>query len=227
MFLSLCQQVDRGFQRRDEDNINLVFKKYSTMIEPTTKEQLIPTDSLKSALSDLNIVVDDASQLFTEMDVNNDGGLSLEEFTRTVRVAYERVLGPYELWARSLPLNEILADALLKPTDTADVNKDKHLRFVSNFQEADVDVVVKAFSKGLKRMLMESCKVLNQAYIDMDKQKPAVAGGKFKVFTAMCGRIKDFHVGMTERVGNCPICLYIIVILCCFAAINFALGRCS
>ena len=205
----------------------MVFKQYSTMMEPTTKEQLIPSDSLKSALSDLSIIVDDASQLFTEMDVNNDGGLSLEEFTRTVRVAYERVLGPYELWARSLPLNEILADALLKPTDTADVNKDKHLRFVSNFQEADVDVVVKAFSKGLKRMLMESCSVLKQAYIEMDKEKPAVVGGKFEVFTARCGRINDFHVGMTERVGTDPICLNSIVIFCCFAAFDFGFGRCS
>ncbi len=54
------------------------------------------------------------------------------------------MLGPYDLLARSLPLDEILVDALLKPTDAAaaDVNKDKHLRFVSNFREADVDVVV-------------------------------------------------------------------------------------
>jgi hypothetical protein len=40
-------------------------------------------------------------------------------------------------------------------------------------------------------MPMESCKVLNQAYVEMDKEKPAaVVDGKFEDFTAKCGRIK-------------------------------------
>lgn len=199
---SLCDQVDRGFRRRDDQWIEKIFNQYSTMTSPTTSEKLIPKESLACALNELSIFMDDsnASHLFTEMDVNNDGGLSSDEFKRTVHVAYERVLGPYELWARSLPLAQILADALPSPTGV--LHKDRHLRFVSNFQGSEIEEVVRAFATGLKRMLQESCSVLKQAYEEMDRNKGAGAGDKFEVFTASCGRIQDFHKGMTQRVGK-------------------------
>ena len=138
---SLCDQVDRGFRRRDDQCIEKVFNQYSTIKSPTSVETLIPKESLARALNELSISVDETSvsHLFTEMDVNNDGGLSSDEFKRTVNVAYERVLGPYELWARSLPLAQILADALPIPTGVSGaLQKDGHLRFVSNFQDVDI-----------------------------------------------------------------------------------------
>ena len=160
-------------------------------------------ENLASSLNELSIDIEQAHalQLFTEMDVNNDNGLSLEEFTKAVHVAYERVLGPYELWARSLPLSQILADALPISTSNAG-EKDNHLRFVSEMDSNTIDEVVKAFAYGLKRMLQDNCTLLKKAYAKMEENQNALgAGDKFEVYIAKAGRIEDFHKGMTELVG--------------------------
>ena len=162
---------------------------------------MILKENLASSLNELSIIIEEAHalQLFTEMDVDNDNGLSLEEFKRTVQVAYERVLGPYELWARSLPLSQILADALPMSTRN-NGQKDNHLRFVSEMDSTKIGAVVKAFSYGLEIMLRDKCNLLKKAYAEMDKNKNVLSSGeKFNIATA--GRIEDFHRGMTELIG--------------------------
>ena len=67
---------------------------------------------------------------------------------------------------------------------------------------------MKAFAAGLKRQLVESCDVLKQAYDEMGRNKAVGTGDKFEVFTASCGRIQDFHKGMTERVGQSMLAPY-------------------
>ena len=207
----LKEQVRDGSRRRNSGEIKKIFEKFGKDIDqgqdkPNRILKLIEKADLPRALDDLNIHLDDsqAKQLFDEMDIDFNAGLDEKEFERAVHAACERMPGPYELWTRSLPVAQILADALPKPTNASE--EDSHLRFVSNLNDHEIEEVVAAFAEGVSLMLKESCTKLREAYEAIKKKKDEeernpTKKGKFNVFTANCGTIRNFHEGMTERVG--------------------------
>jgi hypothetical protein len=112
-------------------------------------------------------------------------------------------------WARSLPLADVLLDALPRPS----IDDPRHpLRAISELSSSDLSVVVRGFAEGLERTLKESVEVLHQAFLAYDANVARASKGrvcaarKFEHPPEMkCGDIEDFHKTLDGRIGvNSP-----------------------
>jgi hypothetical protein len=111
-------------------------------------------------------------------------------------------------WVRSLPLADVLLDALPRPP----VDDSRHpLRAISELSPSDLSVTVKGCAEGFERMLGESVEALRQAFRAYDANVAEASKGrvcaarKFEHPPEMkCGNIEDFHKTLDGRIGVAP-----------------------
>ncbi len=107
---------------------------------------------------------------------------------------------------RSLPLAEVLFDALPRPRpgDT------RHpLRVIAELSPAELALTARGAAVGLERLLRECAGELQRGFRAFDaklaasKKLRACAARKFEAPTEMkCGTIDDFHAGLEGRIGH-------------------------
>jgi hypothetical protein len=221
-------QVKRGFRRRDDAEIESVFHKYATSSSGPGSVHHIKKDRLLVALKEFDASIGDITRedvsredaIFRSLDRNGDGILDLSEFKQAVKTP-----SALEEWAQSLPLAQLLVDAIPKK-----VGRD-HLRVTSGLTTEDVDEVCDGFSAGLRRILNESVGQLKAAFESMDRARENPAGGKFRVDLPpnklRCGSIEDFHKGLSSRIGDMhnilSLQVYLVASSGCFRACSLAI----
>ena len=196
----LFEKVDVGFLKRSEQYLYDIFRRHWEDEIPA-----ISRNKLKHALEDLDIIMSDSEvDTFLEtMDTSGDGVLDFEEFKRAVWYP-----GPIEQWAKTMSLAQLLTDSI-PVKESADA-----LRAVSQMSSSDIDRTCAAFAYGLKRMITEHVQILQESFklqearnADADNQ-----ASKFEIFSLSCGNIKDFHKGISGRVGEENVKLGFVVI---------------
>ncbi len=69
------------------------------------------------------------------------------------------------------------------------------LKRLSCLSDGEIDDIVEVHGRGLKRLLLASREELVAAYLKGDNANQQAS--KFAAFTAQCGQIEDFHVGIS------------------------------
>jgi hypothetical protein len=202
---TIKEQVDAGFRKRDAKEIKAVFEKYATT-DHGSSEKHIRKENLLLALKEFDVTpeVSEADVcivdfLFSSLDRNRDGVLTLNEFEQAVQAQL-----PLEQWADSLPLAQILTDAIPR------LAGHDHLRDLGRLTKDDI--IVEGFAYGMKRLLHDRVQMLAQSFAKMDELAVANAklvGGrepseKFRAEPSKlrCGNIDDFYLGMSSSIGT-------------------------
>jgi Ca2+-binding EF-hand superfamily protein len=185
-------QVDAGFKRRNKGAIKAIFD-----LHKDSGTELLTPVSLRLALIDLDVHVSEAevTQFIQTMDLNNDGGLDFQEFLNVIDKPT-----PVELWARSLPLAELIASAM--PRNGGE-NKDS-LRCLSRITPAELEASCMVLVEGLKKLLEEQIEALKKSFETLDQSSASgssEAAKKFQVITMSVGNIGNFHEGLAARIG--------------------------
>ena len=167
-------------------------------------EALIRTDGLQSALLELGVPMhrNKVEDLMVEMDLDENGGLDLEEFKRAVQQSPTQL----EQWASMLPLAGLLARSL--PVSSG--QGDQPLRDFSRLGEDEIDAAVGVFSAGLRRLLIKAKASSLQMFDNVDKKASEAAkesascvsaGSKFKTFKMSTGKVIQYFEGLPSRIG--------------------------
>ena len=202
---TINEQVILGFRKRDFKEIENVFKKYAT-IERDTSRTHIEKGNLLMALKEFDSILDVSNAdidkedfLFRSLDRNQDGILSLDEFVQAVQAP-----SPLDEWADSLPLPQILIDAIPRKAGH------DHMRDLGRLSQEDIGCIVEGFAHGLKRLLELEVKKLQDSFTHMDSDARAASKLAVEPCTKYqaestklrCGKIEDFYLGMSTRIGD-------------------------
>jgi hypothetical protein len=131
----------------------------------------------------------------------------------TVSIRRPQAPTPVRGWVQSLPLAELLLDALPKQLDDDDDDQHSHpLRAVSQLDEHQLQVTAICFAQGLQRLLREGVEALGEAFRAFDETlknseelQTKKAAAKFEQLQDIkCGTIEDFHAGLEGRIGADP-----------------------
>jgi hypothetical protein len=185
----LLQQVEDGFNRRNKDFIETCFKNYEDSIKGVRdleKQKLLFQASLAKFGSAFRI---------DELGKNKSFDVALQNFgsDRVTLEIFKQILSwpsDSELWAQSLPVLQLFADALPKGNAA-----ESQLKRLSCLSDGEIDDIVEVHGRGLKRLLLASRKDLVAAYLKEDDANQQAS--KFEAFTAQCGQIEDFHKGIS------------------------------
>jgi Ca2+-binding EF-hand superfamily protein len=189
---TLISRLKQGFLRRDEAHIDRIFQRFAVGGK-------ISLHNLRPALKELHSnhayqIQNKLQKLFDVHDLDNSGGLELGEFVRLLKVP-----SPVAQWATTLQLQDMLADCFDFPGD-----HDNQLLLLSQLTNENILMIAKAFEAGLCVLLTEQTEklkaVLNAA--TMKEQALKTASEKFAASRYKCGDLKDFHAGLTARVGK-------------------------
>jgi hypothetical protein len=175
--------------RHNPDMINQVFGRFCT------EEQKIPSNKFREALEELDICVDEEEAVGY---LRSKGGDSCFVEAAEFQQAAGRQWA-VEVWAKSLPLADMLADALPKCTGC------HRLQAVSDLKEKEIIAIADGYREGFIQVLSEHVAMLKKAYYAMasyeKKSRISSAAKKFEVSTMSCGKIEDFHAGLQKRIG--------------------------
>jgi hypothetical protein len=101
-------------------------------------------------------------------------------------------------WAASMPLAELLGDALQR----ALLGAADPLREASKLAPDVIGLVCVAVRCGLERMLAEQVRALRDGYAMMAAAKTNRAAGKYTVISMSAGTADDYHRGLEGRIGE-------------------------
>jgi hypothetical protein len=174
----------------------------STSVLCMDKEGLL--QAMKELDTDKNVTPEDVRRrdlLLRTFDRNQDGLLNMAEFVQAIQAPC-----PLEEWARSLPLAQLLVDALPRRASH------DSLRAAGQLTHEEIDAVADGFAHGLRHLLKEQVGQLYESFASMDfsaASRPAggsLASSKFQfdVPKLRCGSIADFHGGLASRIGIPP-----------------------
>ncbi len=160
-----------------------------------TDKNRISSDRFREALESMGICVDEEEALeFVRSKGGDVGFVDSAEFQRAVGRQWSA-----EVWAKSLPLAEMLADALPNCIGC------HRLRAVSDLKEEEIAAIADGYRDGLVQVLNEHIAMLRNAYKVMavyaTKSKTGLAAKKFEVSSMSSGKIGDFHDGLQKRIG--------------------------
>jgi len=135
--------------------------------------------------------------VFKLLDANGDGMVSFDEATKFLEWP-----DPVQRWAASLPLAELLADAM--PV----VNREDALEEISRLDDTLISAICEGLQLGLQRLIIENVKLLRegleaQRSKAQGQEQDAGASTKFRVIKMNAGSVEDFHKGLEDRVGRC------------------------
>ncbi len=149
------------------------------------KYRYIPSDKLEFSdqLAHYNRIV----------NLNFNGCIKYDAFKHLVLSP-----SPVEVWARTLQLSRLIADALPKLSDC------DHLRVISSLTPQEADHVAEEVCAALKVVLLRHVGQLKSSFQSMDKQmlKDEVhENSKFVVTKMATGSIQHFYEGLEGRIG--------------------------
>jgi hypothetical protein len=182
-------RVDVFSELRDPQSVKDLFDRHA---DQSTK--LITAMNIRSVMLALgnHVTEDEATVLFQTFDMDENGGLDLQEFKKAIKFPSK-----VEQWADNLPLSKLLAHCL------SFKQGDDPLREVSRLSSDELRAVTNAYCESLHLMLMEAVRELNLCYAEMDNTAGlADAGSKFQTFKMSSGSVEDFHNGLQGRVGE-------------------------
>jgi Ca2+-binding EF-hand superfamily protein len=184
----------------DEQEITRVYQEHAV----PGKYRYIPSDKLELALDDLGVVVtkDQLAHHIRIVKLNFNGCIKYNAFKHIVLSP-----SPAEVWAGTLPLSRLLADALPKVSDC------DHLRVISSLTTQEADCVVEEMCAALKEVLVRHVSQLQSSFESMDKQvlkEEAHANSKFEVTKMLAGSIRHFYEGLEGRIGTASLVLMIL-----------------
>lgn len=161
-------------------------------------EDKMPSDRFLPALKKLGISVDEGeAQAFLRTKGGARAFVDPDEFRRAATKKW-----CVDAWAQSLPLAQMLVDALPQSTGC------NRLRAVCSLTEEDIRVIADGYRDGLQRLLRQHQVQLRAAYEALDKlvATPNGAARKFELPAMSCGSIQDFHAGLQKRIGEAVTC---------------------
>ena len=189
-------RIDYGIRARERrlqpKEVQGVFKQHAAL--PTAGGgQRLPADQLSNALQQLGLFVDETeARNYLLVAGGDQRSLGLDEFQQAAQGKWAG-----EVWAQSLPLAQLLSDAL------PDCAKCHRLRAISSLTAKEIRAVVEGFSEALERVLTERVESLRKSLLAMDEYEEGPRPNrKFQVVSMSCGRIEDFHGGVTKRIGE-------------------------
>ena len=125
----------------------------------------------------------------------------MDEFIRLIRLP-----SVLETWCTTLPLAKLLACCLQIVGGSAAESSDPIRNFVSKLESEDLDRVADDFREGMRRLLEDKVRELERCYTKLEqKAKEASDRSNSKyhdTFEFSAGSSKDFHAGLTDRVGD-------------------------
>jgi hypothetical protein len=179
----ISKQVVEGFNRRNEEYVRNTFDSLKH-----SDTGLIVGTSLKSALTEVGMNFNS-----TEIDEVFSAGLDFQDFSSLVSTP-----SPIEEWVRSLPLSQLVADAMPKSDCCRCKDQLRHLSRISEHQLKDVcDVIM----KHLAMIFGEELATLRAAYAKLDSHAVAEHYVKFQICKMRVGNVDDFHKGLSARIG--------------------------
>ena len=132
-----------------------------------------------------------ASHHKKEMMSLKDGGLDSQIFLSLVTAT-----SPIEEWVKTLPLNQLVADALSKSNSCLSTDSDQ-LRHLSRMSQDHVKASCNDIMKNLETILAEQLAVLRKAYDTLDSQAAAESGAFSEMLSMRVGNIDEFHQGLS------------------------------
>jgi hypothetical protein len=153
-------------------------------------------ESTRNALHEIGVqpTAEEAAVLFETYDMDDNGGLDLQEFIKAIKYP-----GKVEQWANSLPLSKLLAHCL------SFKDSDDPLREVSRLSSDELCASVKAYGESLQTILAGALGELKKCYAEMDRmtaENANEASSKFQTNKMNSGSVEDFHHGLLGRVGE-------------------------
>ena len=182
-------RIQLGMHRRDDEFL-MNFFQHKVKNSGTS---VLSNEQFTSALDELGLRLkeDEIQSMFRFMDVNSDGVLDLEEFTRAVRFpsAIEQLIS-------TLPITQVFTDAVLAMTGI------DHLRQFSHITPKQIEDICTVVIPFVKKLLEDSAKKTRELFEAMDKSEASSSAKKFEVPPEMsAGTVDDFHKGLAGRIG--------------------------
>ena len=144
---------------------------------------------------EFNIEFDEKPRIIDTIDANDDGLIDFDEFK-----VFMLQPNSLEVWASSLPLAALVADAVSAVTD-AEHSKDL-LDVLCELDESSINSIKEAVGFGIGLLLDEQKKKVLEARQVMSKaQTDSGSCGKFEVFEMSTGDVGNFHGGLEGRIG--------------------------
>ena len=191
---SLGIKIDRFLQGRSAEFVRSVFDKYADK-----ERKLVLKNNLQKALGEFGVYItsEEAEELFTTVDIDNNGGLDLSEFRQAISQPSSQV----EQYLNTLPMSGMLASCL--------VNQDSEepLKDLCNMELERLTAAIKAYSLSLLPMLRDELAKLKGVVAAMESNPQAMegvdgCGAKYHVFSMEAGSVKEYHDGMYSRTGG-------------------------
>ena len=189
--LKISKQIDAGINRRDKAFVKQKFDSHSNK-----HNGLIMVSCIEPALIELGIdcQLTEIEEIFMSRGLNIDAGLDFQEFFSFVNTP-----SPVEEWVRSLPLSQLVADAM--PTEDRSHRKDP-LRYLSSISPDQLTISCEEIKKYLMKILQEQLAVLRKAFENLDRHVTADSNKKFQIENMSFGNVDDFHEGLATRIGK-------------------------
>jgi hypothetical protein len=189
--LKILNQLDQGLKRKNLDLIRDTFESHKNI-----GTEFMSASSLESALTDLGIIFhpSDLNEIIESSDLNANG-LDLEGFKSLVAKP-----SPIDEWVRTLPLIQLVSDAMPRPVSCLREDQLRHLSSVSLEQlEVSCDVIKEKLIKILEEHVGNLKRVLNchTTFNDINDNVE-----KFQICKMRVGNIGDFHKGLDGRIGK-------------------------
>ena len=186
----------------DEHEVLRVFRAYAIQVSFLH----IPEPKLAGALREATgqFVTTQQLQSFARIiELNFRGRTTYSAFKCIARMP-----SPPEIWAKTLPLARLLANALPKRAS------DDEMRLVSRLTSREIDIISESVGAALKGVLTKHILELRKTYEDMDKFVSKAGAepnplGKFglpeTVHKAEAGVVEHFFQGLEARIGADPV----------------------
>lgn len=189
----LQSQIERFLKRRNDEYVGKVFLQYADK-----DTMLILPDKFHAALSDfgVHLMAEEEALLLTTMDIDNNGGLDLNEFTAALRQPSTSV----EQFVGTLPISGMLASSLAVPGAV------DSLKELCNLKSDQLKAAIEAFSVSVHEMLQNQLKYLKTLLDTKEaiaQEESDGSGSKCAVFVMNAGSVKTYHEGMYKRIGAC------------------------
>ena len=194
--LQVQYQIYEGIRTRDKAYIQNVF---DDMREDQTGK--LPPRLIRQALQKVKVLDSDLSghsELLSIIDSEADQALDWEDFERIVQHPSD-----LEHFVRTIPLWTIVSDAIPQKLDPETLEPLNRLHVLSALTHSELDCIVDCMTDILKSMLAKHCDILRSTLQGSNRKQSEAnpAGPKFSSFVMSAGGIKDFHGGLSARVG--------------------------
>jgi hypothetical protein len=138
---------------------------------------------------------EELDSLFLKFDCNKDGLIDFEEFKAVVKAPTAA-----EAWAMGIAWWQPIADAVPVKVD------EEPLRTLAGLTREQMDCLCEVVQRNIGRLLREQVNLLRVSVDAMTKRsvesEEVLDSSKFKVFKASAGKTREYHQGLTGRIGK-------------------------